>query len=198
MEFLGYILTRDGIKPQPNKVQSILALAPPRIVKELRRFLGMVQYYRDLWARRSDMLAPLTSLVHPPRSPWWVWVDEVKYHDVLVSEAQGEWETTHLIGIQGVMHINNPNEDIMCGSVHVGTLQNGDLHKVPLPRVPRGQSNSPMATAVTFLENPSHTSYLPDPRIPLYNNLKKLLLDFGKQSMPLHLVGWDNSWPLIQ
>ena len=62
-EYLGYILTRDGIKPQPNKVQAMLALAPPRNVKELRRFLGMVQYYRDLWARRSDMLAPLTSLV---------------------------------------------------------------------------------------------------------------------------------------
>ena len=62
-EYLGYILTRDAIKPQPNKVQAMLALAPPRNVKELRRFLGMVQYYRDLWARRSDMLAPLTSLV---------------------------------------------------------------------------------------------------------------------------------------
>ena len=62
-EYLGYILTRDGIKPQPNKVQAMLALAPPRNVKELRRFLGMVQYYRDLWARRSEMLAPLTSLV---------------------------------------------------------------------------------------------------------------------------------------
>jgi hypothetical protein len=32
-------------------------------VKELRHFLGMMQYYRDLWARRSKMLAPLTSLV---------------------------------------------------------------------------------------------------------------------------------------
>jgi hypothetical protein len=62
-EYLGYILTREGIKPQSNKVQVILALAPPRNVKELCSFLGMVQYYRDLWARRSEMLAPLTSLV---------------------------------------------------------------------------------------------------------------------------------------
>ena len=62
-EYLGYVLTRDGIKPQINKVQAILALKPPTNVKELRRFLGMVQYYRDLWARRSEMLAPLTDLV---------------------------------------------------------------------------------------------------------------------------------------
>ena len=60
---LGYILTRDGIKPQSNKVQAILTIQPPKNVKELRHFLGMVQYYRDLWARWSDMLAPLTSLV---------------------------------------------------------------------------------------------------------------------------------------
>ena len=62
-EYLGYILTRDGIKPQESKVQAILALKPPTNVKELRRFLGMVQYYRDLWAKRSEMLAPLTDLV---------------------------------------------------------------------------------------------------------------------------------------
>jgi hypothetical protein len=35
MEYLGYILTRDGIKPQQNKEQVMLALAPPRNVKEL-------------------------------------------------------------------------------------------------------------------------------------------------------------------
>jgi hypothetical protein len=62
-EYLGYVLTRDGIKPQNNKVQAILALTPPKNVKELRSFLGMIQYYRDLWARRSEMLAPLTDLV---------------------------------------------------------------------------------------------------------------------------------------
>ncbi len=63
IEYLGYILTRDGIKPQSNKVQAILAIKLPKNVRELRHFLGMVQYYRDLWARWSKMLAPLTSLV---------------------------------------------------------------------------------------------------------------------------------------
>ena len=63
IEYLGYMLTRSGIKPQPNKVSAILALTPPENVKGLRRFLGIVQYYRDLWEKRSDMLAPLTDLV---------------------------------------------------------------------------------------------------------------------------------------
>ncbi len=63
IEYLGYILTRDGIKPQSNKVQAILAIKLPTGAKQLRHFLGMVQYYCDLWARRSDKLAPLTSLV---------------------------------------------------------------------------------------------------------------------------------------
>ncbi len=62
-EYLGYILTRGGVKPQPKKVQAILALNPPNNVKELRQFLGIAQYYRDMWAKRSEMLAPLTDLV---------------------------------------------------------------------------------------------------------------------------------------
>eukprot|EP00804_Cyclotella_cryptica_P010275 CCRYP_016742-RA/>CCRYP_016742-RA protein AED:0.41 eAED:0.48 QI:0/0/0/1/0/0/2/0/371 len=60
-KYLGYVLSRDGIKPQPKK--AILALTPPQNVKQLRRFLGMVQYYRDIWARGSEILAPLTNLV---------------------------------------------------------------------------------------------------------------------------------------
>ena len=36
IEYLGYILTRNGIKPQPEKCTAILALKPPTTVKELR------------------------------------------------------------------------------------------------------------------------------------------------------------------
>jgi hypothetical protein len=61
--YLGYLVTRDGIKPHSNKVQAILTIQLPKGVKQLRHFLGMVQYYLDPWARWSKMLAPLTSLV---------------------------------------------------------------------------------------------------------------------------------------
>ncbi len=63
IEYLGHILTREGIKPQPKKVQAILVLNLPNNVKELQHFLGMVQYYRDMWAKRSEILAPLSDLV---------------------------------------------------------------------------------------------------------------------------------------
>jgi hypothetical protein len=44
-------------------VQAILVLNLPNSVKELRSFLGMVQYYQDMWAKPSEMLAPLSDLV---------------------------------------------------------------------------------------------------------------------------------------
>ncbi len=51
------------VLPGQKKMQAILALNLPNNVKELRHFLGMVQYYRDMWARGSEMLSPLTDLV---------------------------------------------------------------------------------------------------------------------------------------
>jgi hypothetical protein len=57
-EYLGYVY-----QTTKEKVQAILALMPPRNVKELDRFLGMVQHYRDIWARRSEMLAQLYNSV---------------------------------------------------------------------------------------------------------------------------------------
>jgi hypothetical protein len=71
----------------------------------------------------------------------------------------------------------------------VGTLENGYLRKVPLPQVPRCKSTSPVAVAATLLVNPQDTGYLPDPRIPLYNNLTRLLLGVGMRCIPVRIVG---------
>ena len=63
LEYLGYWLTRKGIPPQPKKVEAIQRLNPPKTKKQLRHFLGMVNYYPDMWKRRSHICAPLTSMV---------------------------------------------------------------------------------------------------------------------------------------
>jgi hypothetical protein len=39
--YLGYILMRDRLQPQSNKIEAILAIHPPTNVKELKRFLGI-------------------------------------------------------------------------------------------------------------------------------------------------------------
>jgi len=62
IEYLGYWITRDGIQPLSKKVQALQNVAPPKNKKQLRRFIGMINYYRDMWIRRSEILAPLTRL----------------------------------------------------------------------------------------------------------------------------------------
>ena len=62
LECIGHWITRASIKPLPDKVKAILALDVPRNRRELRSFIGIVNYYRDMWIRQSHVLDPLASL----------------------------------------------------------------------------------------------------------------------------------------
>jgi hypoxanthine phosphoribosyltransferase len=74
LEYLGYWITQDGIQPAQKKVAAIQNISAPKSKKELRWFIGMVSYYRDMWVRRSDILAPLASLTS--KTAQWKWTDE--------------------------------------------------------------------------------------------------------------------------
>jgi hypothetical protein len=62
---IGYEITRDCIQAQPKKVEEILKLCRPKTKDQLRHFVGIITYYRDMWQKISHMLAPQTGLVSP-------------------------------------------------------------------------------------------------------------------------------------
>ena len=57
--YLGFVITREGIKPDPKKVQGIMYIGLPSTTTKYRALIGMVQYYRDMWPMRSHVLATL-------------------------------------------------------------------------------------------------------------------------------------------
>jgi hypothetical protein len=65
IDYLEYEISRDGIQPQPKKVEAILKLSPPKTKSQSRHFLGVINYYRDMWQKIKNILAPLTGLVSP-------------------------------------------------------------------------------------------------------------------------------------
>ena len=69
VDYLGYTLSPKGIKPQNKKILAILALAEPTNKRQLRSFLGFVNFYRQLWYHRSHLIAPLTAITSE-KSKW--------------------------------------------------------------------------------------------------------------------------------
>ena len=48
LEYLGYWITRKGIRPVTKKVEAIQRMKTPTTRKQLKRFIGMINYYRDI------------------------------------------------------------------------------------------------------------------------------------------------------
>ncbi|GFU01454.1 retrovirus-related Pol polyprotein from transposon 297 [Trichonephila clavipes] len=52
--FLGHLITPDGIKPLPDKVQAVLVYKQPETVGSLRKFLGLLNFYRRVLPKAAE------------------------------------------------------------------------------------------------------------------------------------------------
>ena len=74
LEYLGFKITREGIMPLPDKVEAIKNIAVPKTRRQLRSFIGLINYYRDMWKSRSGILTPLSSMTS--KQAKWNWNKE--------------------------------------------------------------------------------------------------------------------------
>lgn len=64
LEFLGFYVSDKGITPLKSRVQAISDFPKPNTVEELRRFLGMVNFYRSHIPRAIESQIELNKFVH--------------------------------------------------------------------------------------------------------------------------------------
>lgn len=65
VEYLGYIVSADGVRTDPKKLVTVEQFPTPHDVKTLRSFLGLASYYRKLALGFARMARPFHTLMFP-------------------------------------------------------------------------------------------------------------------------------------
>ena len=63
--FLGHTLSKDGISPNPEKVQKVKDWPVPSNAKKVHSFLGLASYYRQFIPQFVKWASPLHELIRP-------------------------------------------------------------------------------------------------------------------------------------
>ena len=63
LNFLGHHIDTNGIKPLKEKVSAISDYTLPIVIKDLRRYLGMLNFYRRFLPNVTETIAPLYDIV---------------------------------------------------------------------------------------------------------------------------------------
>jgi len=62
IQYLGYVITKNGIVVDPKKIRTIMERLVPKYVVVIRSFMGLARYYRHFVEGFSIVAYPITSL----------------------------------------------------------------------------------------------------------------------------------------
>ncbi len=65
--FLGHVVSKEGIRPDPGKIEAVLHFPTPKNVTSVRSFLGLTGYYRKYVRGYSSLVGPLFELTKEGR-----------------------------------------------------------------------------------------------------------------------------------
>ncbi|CAH8462440.1 unnamed protein product [Dicrocoelium dendriticum] len=67
LDYLGHRIDSTGLTPTDHNSLSLTTYPPPTSFRQLKRFLGMINYYRRFIPHAAEILAPLTNLLVGPQ-----------------------------------------------------------------------------------------------------------------------------------
>ena len=70
VEYLGHIVSHEGVKADPNKIKAIKEWRIPTTLRHLRGFLGLTRYYHKFVKNDGRIVAPLTTLLKKDAFSW--------------------------------------------------------------------------------------------------------------------------------
>jgi hypothetical protein len=85
VRFLGHIVSGEGVKPDPSKVQAIVDMNPPTSKKDARRFMGMVNYLSKFSKRLSEFSVPIYA-ISGQKSAWFWGISQQLSFDQIKKE----------------------------------------------------------------------------------------------------------------
>ena len=71
VRFLGHVVNKNGISPDPRKTKAVLEMESPQNLTELRRFMGMINQLGKFSPRLAELSQPLRELLSTKRQ--WLW-----------------------------------------------------------------------------------------------------------------------------
>jgi RNase H-like domain found in reverse transcriptase len=114
-DWLSYWLTPTRLNPWKRKIQAILALERPKMIKQLHSFLGAVTFYCDMFPKRSHILVPLTALVGG-KGPL-QWTDECQHAFVQMKATMANNAFLKYPDHNKPFHIYCDTSDLQLGAV---------------------------------------------------------------------------------
>lgn len=86
VKYLGLIITTEGLKMDPAKIQTIVDWKTPRCVKDVQSFLGFANFYRRFVAGYSKIVAPMMTLTGATKTDFvFPWAENNMEHKSFVS-----------------------------------------------------------------------------------------------------------------
>ena len=71
IQYLGHLISDEGIQPLPEKLESIAKMPTPKNAKQVKQFLGLLGYYRKFVPRFADISRILTKLTRKDQEFKW-------------------------------------------------------------------------------------------------------------------------------